>query len=132
VGGGGRARATALDAIEEHRVYDYAISLLAFAAAARLVVHRGDATEVDRPLAHAMRARPSCTFAMPVFAVRPRLQLAKVYRAHGDATAARHLLKEIDDILSHRPDLVRWSTRSTSCARSSPPARNRERAAVHP
>ena len=42
---------------------------------------------------------------MPVFAVRPRLHLAKVYRANGDATTAGHLLKEIDDILVHRPDL---------------------------
>ena len=95
----------ALAAIDEHRMHDYAISLLAFAAAARLAVHRGDATEADRQLAHAMRARPTCTFVMPFFAVRPRLQLAKVYRANGDATTARHLLKEIDDILSHRPDL---------------------------
>ena len=55
----------ALDAIEEHRMHDYAISLLAFAAAARLAVHRGDSTEVDRQLAHAMRARPSCTFVLP-------------------------------------------------------------------
>jgi LuxR family maltose regulon positive regulatory protein len=95
----------ALNAIDEHRMYDYATSLLAFAAAARLALHRGDAKEVDRQLAHAMRARPTCTFAMPVFAVRPRLQLAKVYRANGDAPTARHLLKEIDDILGHRPDL---------------------------
>ena len=86
-------------------MHDYAISLLAFAAAARLAVHRGDATEADRQLAHAMRARPSCTFVLPFVAVRLRLQLAKVYRASGDATTARHLLKEIDDILSHRPDL---------------------------
>ena len=42
---------------------------------------------------------------MPVFAVRPRLHLAKAYRANGDAATARHLLKEIDDILVHRPDL---------------------------
>ena len=95
----------ALDAIDEHRMHDYAISLLAFAAAARLAVHRGDATEADRQLAHAMRARPSCTYVLPFVAVRLRLQLAKVYRAIGDATAARHLLKEIDDILSHRPEL---------------------------
>ena len=95
----------ALDAIEEHRMHDYATSLLAFAAAARLALHRGDATEVDRQLAHAMRARPSCTYVLPFLAVRLRLQLAKVYRANGDATTARHLLKEIDDVLSHRPDL---------------------------
>jgi LuxR family maltose regulon positive regulatory protein len=95
----------ALEAIEEHRMHDYAISLLAFAAAARLAVHRGDATEAERQLAHAMRARPSCTYVLPFVAMRLRLQLAKVYRASGDATTARHLLKEIDDILSHRPDL---------------------------
>jgi hypothetical protein len=95
----------ALEAIDEHRMHDYATSLLAFAAAARLAVHRGDATEAERQLAHAMRARPSCTYVLPFVAMRLRLQLAKVYRASGDAPTARHLLKEIDDILSHRPDL---------------------------
>ena len=34
-----------------------------------------------------------------------RLQLAKVYWALGDQTTARHLLREIDDILLHRPAL---------------------------
>ena len=113
-------------------MHDYAISLLAFAAAARLAVHRGDAKEADRQLAHAMRARPSCTYVSPFLAVRLRLQLAKVYWASGDATTARHLLKEIDDILSTAPISVPWSTRSTSSARSSPRARARERPAVHP
>ena len=86
-------------------MHDYAACLLAFAAAARLALHRGDSTEADRQLAQAMRARPTSTFVLPHFAVRLRLQLAKVYRAKGDATTARHLLKEIDDVLSHRPDL---------------------------
>lgn len=95
----------ALDAIDGHRMLDYSTSLLAFAAAARLAAHTGDSKEVGRQLAHAMRARPSCTFAMPVFAVRSRLHLAKVYCGNGDATTARHLLKEMDDILVHRPDL---------------------------
>jgi LuxR family maltose regulon positive regulatory protein len=52
-----------------------------------------------------MRARPTSTFVLPYLAVRLRLQLAMVYRAKGDATTTRHLLKEIDDVLSHRPDL---------------------------
>jgi LuxR family maltose regulon positive regulatory protein len=95
----------ALDAIEEHRMQDYALSLLAFAAAARLALHRGDSTEADRQLAQAMRARPTSTFVFPHLAVRLRLHLAKIYRAIGDATTARHLLKEIDDVLSHRPHL---------------------------
>ena len=60
----------ALAAIDEHRMHDYAISLLAFAAAARLAVHRGDLNEADRQLTRAMRARPSCTFVLPFLAVR--------------------------------------------------------------
>jgi LuxR family maltose regulon positive regulatory protein len=42
---------------------------------------------------------------LPFLAVRVRLQLAKVYFAMSDAATARHLLREIDDILIHRPAL---------------------------
>ena len=52
-----------------------------------------------------MRARPSCTFVLPFFAVRARLQLAKAYSTRGDQATARHLLREIDEILRHRPAL---------------------------
>ena len=79
--------------------------MLAFAAAARLAVHRGDPKEADRRLTSAMRARPSLTFVLPFLAVRVRLQLAKVNRATGDTTTARYLLMEIDDVLRHRPAL---------------------------
>ena len=91
--------------VDEHRMHDYVISLLAFAAAARLAVHHGDQKEADRQLTQAMRARPSCTFVLPFLAVRARLQLAKVYWAVGHHATARHLLSEIDDVLLHRPDL---------------------------
>ena len=47
----------------------------------------------------------SCTFALPWLAVRVRLQLAKVYWAIADQATARHLLREIDDVLLHRPAL---------------------------
>jgi LuxR family maltose regulon positive regulatory protein len=95
----------ALDAIDERRMHDYATSVLTFAAAARLAVHRGEMKAADRQLTQAMRARPSCTFVLPFLAVRVRLQLAKVNWARGDQAAARHLLREIDDILLHRPAL---------------------------
>ena len=95
----------ALAAVDEARMHDYATSVLAFAAAARLAVHRGDLKEANRELTRAMRARPSLTFALPFLAVRLRLQLAKVYWAMADYSAARHLLREIDDILLHRPAL---------------------------
>ena len=52
-----------------------------------------------------MRARPSCTYVLPSIAVRSRLQMARVFWARGDHTTARHLLREIDDILGHVPDL---------------------------
>ncbi len=86
-------------------MHDYVTSVLAFALAARLAVHRGDLKEADRQLTQAMRARPSCTFVLPWLAVRVRLQLAKVHRTIGDLATARHLLQEIDDVLLHRPAL---------------------------
>ena len=95
----------ALAAIEESRMHDYATSVLAFAGAARLAVHRGDLDETNRRLTQAMRARPSLTFVLPYLAVRLRLCLAKVYFAIADAATARHLLREIDDILLRRPAL---------------------------
>jgi LuxR family maltose regulon positive regulatory protein len=95
----------ALAAIDDARMHDYATSVLAFAAAARLAVHRGDLMEANRELTRAMRARPSLTFATPFLAVRLRLQLAKVYWAIAGYSTARHLLREIDDILFRRPAL---------------------------
>ena len=95
----------ALSAVDEGRMQDYATCVLAFAAAARLAVHRGDMEGANRELTRAMRARPSLTFVFPFLAVRLRLQLAKVYWALADYPAAHHLLREIDDILIHRPAL---------------------------
>jgi LuxR family maltose regulon positive regulatory protein len=95
----------ALATIDEHRLHDYVACLLAFAEAARLSVHRGDLTEARRHLARAMRARPSATYAWPFVAVRLRLQLAKVLFSIAEVVAARQLLREIDDILTHRPAL---------------------------
>ena len=97
--------AVALGTIDRHRLHDYAMSVLAFAAAARHALHRGDLDDTNRQLARGMRARPVCTYVLPFVAVRLRLQLAKVYIALADATTARHLLREIDDILYHRPNL---------------------------
>ncbi len=95
----------ALPTVDEFRLNDYVLSVLTFSAAARLAVHRGDREEADRQLAWAMRARPSCTFVLPWVAVRVRLQLANTYAAIADQAAARHLLREIDDILAQRPAL---------------------------
>ena len=95
----------ALSAIESRRMYDYATCVLAFACSARLAVHQGDLEGARRQLTRAMRARPSCTVALPFTAVRVRLQLAKVHWSIGHHATARHLLREIDDVLRHRPAL---------------------------
>jgi LuxR family maltose regulon positive regulatory protein len=94
-----------LAVIDEHRMHDSVRCLLAFAEAARLAVHRGDLSEARRQLAQAMRSRPSATYLMPYLAVGLRLQLAKVCLAITEVAMARQLLREIDDILSHRPAL---------------------------
>ena len=91
--------------IDERRMQDYAASVLAFAAAARLALHDGDVAALDRALTRAMRARPFCTYVLPFLAVRSRLHLAKVFWARGDQATAHHLIREIDDVLMHVPDL---------------------------
>ncbi len=101
----------ALATIDEHRMHDYIVSMVAFVAAARLALHRGDLEETNRQLARAMRGRPSCTYVVPWLSVRVRLQLAEVHVALADLTTARHLLREIDDILRIRPVSARSSTR---------------------
>ncbi len=95
----------ALATIDEHRMYDYVAGLFGFVGAARLAVHRGDLVEAHHHLTRAMRARPSCTYVLPFLAVRSRLQLAKVCWSLADHTTAHHLLREIDDVLLHRPAL---------------------------
>lgn len=96
---------TALGIVEEHRMHDYAISILTFAAAARLAVHRADLAEADRRLTEGMRVRPTSTFLLPSLATQGRLQLARVCVMRGDHAGARLLLREIDDILHRRPRL---------------------------
>ncbi len=91
--------------IDEKRLHDYVLCLPAFAGGARFSVHRGDLNEAHSQLARAMRGRPSATYALPFVAVRLRLQLAKVYLALADVATAWQLLREIEQILIHRPRL---------------------------
>jgi len=95
----------ALGTIDAQRLHDYVFSLPAFAGAARLALHHGDVKEAHRQLARAMRARPAATHLLPYLATRLRLHLAKVYHAMAELGTARQLLREIDDILTHRPAL---------------------------
>jgi LuxR family transcriptional regulator, maltose regulon positive regulatory protein len=42
---------------------------------------------------------------IPFRAVRARLQLAQVYSSRGEQATARHLMREVDELLLHQPDL---------------------------
>ncbi len=96
---------TALAAVERRHMHNYVAGVLAFTESARLAVHSGDLALARLQLTRAMRARPVCTYAIPYLAVRVRLHLARVFWSLRDTTTARHLLREIDDVLSHRPEL---------------------------
>lgn len=100
----------ALATIDENRLHDYTTCLLAFAQAARLALHHGDPTGAHRELTYAMRARSSASYVLPFVGVRLRLQLAKVYLAMAELATARHLVREIDDIISRRPALGALTT----------------------
>lgn len=101
---GGERIGAVLAVIEDHRMLDYPTSLGGFVAAARLASHRGDDAETARHVVRAMRVRPTCGLLLPYLAISGRLQLARVC-VGDDAAAARHLLREVDDILMRRPDM---------------------------
>ena len=75
--------ATALTVVDDARMRDYPISILAFAAAARLAWRNGDQERTTRQLTHAMRIRSSCTITLPWLAVRSRLQTGEGAMGHG-------------------------------------------------
>lgn len=96
---------TAVRCAEEQHLEGYALSALAFAAAARIALRREDLSTAKGLLARAMRARVGSTHVLPFVAMRVRLQLAKAFSEMGDRSAALHVLREIDELLSKRPDM---------------------------
>jgi LuxR family transcriptional regulator, maltose regulon positive regulatory protein len=84
---------------------EYVTSVLLYAAAARVAIHRGDVARAREDLARAQRLRPQITYALPFYAVQTRLELATAYLALSDAAAARTMLREVDELLQRRPDL---------------------------
>lgn len=83
----------------------YPTTTLALAVAARVAFHAGDRDRGERLLARAMRSRIGCTHLLSYVSIRARIQLAKAHVAVGDRSAARHLVREIDDLLRKRPDV---------------------------
>jgi LuxR family transcriptional regulator, maltose regulon positive regulatory protein len=95
----------ALATVHAGHLEDYLTNVLLYAAAARVAIHRGELARAHEHLARAQRLRPQATYALPVYAVQSRLELAGAYIELADAAAARTVLWEVDDLLLRRPDL---------------------------
>ena len=95
----------ALRVIRRSRMEEYPTSALAYAAAARVALHRGNSAGCQELLTRAQRLRPRLTYALPYFAVQTRLELARAYLTLADAGGAATMLREIDTISRRRPDL---------------------------
>ena len=84
---------------------DYPTSIRAYTAAARLAMHRGQLEQANRELTRAMRARPFVTSAIPFLAVGAGWSWPGCICRWPMSTSARHLLREVDDLLLERPGL---------------------------
>jgi LuxR family maltose regulon positive regulatory protein len=87
------------------RMDEYPTSAFAYAVAARVALHRGDAERAQALLVRAQRLRPRVTYALPYLAVQTRLELARAYLTSADAGGAETVLHEIGALLRRQPDL---------------------------
>ena len=78
---------------------------LVCAVQARTAMHRGDVPAARQFLVSAQRLRHLLTYALPYFAVQARIELARVHLALADLAGARTLMREVDELLRHRPGL---------------------------
>ena len=83
-----------------------------YAASARAALRAGDQEQARVELAAAQRLRPILTWGFPTISVQTRLELARVHVGLSDVPGARTLLAEVDEILTHRPDLGTLTTQA--------------------
>jgi LuxR family maltose regulon positive regulatory protein len=95
----------ALAMIDAKKLSEYATSANSYAAASRLALHRGDVEAARAALMKAMSQRESVTWASPWASLLLRVQLVEAHLTLGDPRGARIILREIDDVLHHRPKL---------------------------
>ena len=95
----------ALDAVRTGNLLEYSIAGPAYAASARAALRAGDQAGAREHLTAAHRLRPVLTYSFPSVAVQMRLEAARVHVGLSDGAGARTLLAEIEEILSHRPDV---------------------------
>jgi LuxR family transcriptional regulator, maltose regulon positive regulatory protein len=78
---------------------------LVCAAQARSALHQGDVPAARQYLTSAQRLRSLQTYAIPHVALQTRIELARAHLALADPAAARTLMREIDVLLTRRPEL---------------------------
>jgi LuxR family maltose regulon positive regulatory protein len=84
---------------------DHGAAVFALAACARTALRHGDWPVLRADLERAQALLPQVTYVLAFFAVSLRLEFARIHLALGDGDAARRLLREIDEICAHRPQL---------------------------
>jgi LuxR family maltose regulon positive regulatory protein len=91
--------------LRQARMEDDYVTVLVCAAQARVAAHRGDAAAARQQLVRAQRLRHLLTYAFPNIAVQARIELARVRLTLADLAGARTLMREIEEVLRHRPSL---------------------------
>ena len=92
-------------ALRQNGIEESFVTPLLCAVRARLALHRGDVPVARQELVSAQRVRGLLTYAVPHLAVQARLELTRAHLVLTDIAGARTLLREIDELLSRRPDL---------------------------
>ena len=84
---------------------EYWTSALVYAWLARVALHGGDGPRAQAYIARAARLRPLLTYVLPVVSVQALLELARAYVALADPAGAQAVLRQVNDIFQHCPDL---------------------------
>ena len=95
----------ALEIVESGNLSEHITSGPVYAASALAALRAEDRDRAQQYVTAAYRLRPILSYAFPSISVQTRLELARVQVACSDAAGARTLLGEVNEILSHRPDL---------------------------
>jgi LuxR family maltose regulon positive regulatory protein len=84
---------------------DLSASLMTYAVAARVAIHRGATARAHEELVRAQLVSPLATHASPSFAVGALLELARAYLAIADPAGARNVVSQAEAIVRRRPSL---------------------------
>jgi LuxR family maltose regulon positive regulatory protein len=80
-------------------------SMLVFALAARVALHRRDLTLARAQLGEAQRLRPLLSHAIPWYAVGSLVEMADVSIGLGEPSGAHQFIRDAEAVLRRRPDL---------------------------